>query len=207
MDQPTPQTSITPLRNGLVPVAGSRGVAREVYEPAEDTDLLIAALRKEPLAGLRALDVGTGSGAVGQAMRDAGARVVAVDINPAAARAARALGLDVLRGDLASAVRGPFDAVAFNAPYLPSSEDERLPGEIDRAFHGGEGGVEVSERLARDLPRVLAPGGRAFLVVSSRADLDRLAQAIEAAGLGHEKVASVRFFFEEIAVWRLQRAG
>jgi len=175
------------------------------YEPAEDTDLLLAALRQERLAGLRACEVGPGSGVVSRAMMDAGARVVAVEINPAAARATRKLGVPVARGDLLSCVRGPFDLVAFNAPYLPSSEEERLPGDIDRAFHGGEGGVEVSIRFARDLPRVLAPGGRAYLVVSSRADLDALAAAIREAGLRHEKVAAARFFFEEIAVWRITR--
>src|SRR5439155_24163871 len=124
-------------------------------------------------------------------------------INLAAVEAARALGVPAIRGDLLTALRGPFDLVAFNAPYLPSAEDERLPGDIDRAFHGGEGGVEVSARFVADLPRVLAPEGRALLVVSSRADLGALAEAVARAGLRREKVASARFFFEEIAVWRL----
>lgn len=177
----------------------------DVYEPSEDTDLLIRALLLDRLAGARALDVGTGSGAVARAMMDAGARVVAVDLSPHAARAARALGVPVVRGDLATAFRGPFDVVAFNAPYLPSSDEERVEGWLDHAFHGGEGGVEVSERFVRDLPRVLAPGGRAFLVVSSRADLARLAESTQGAGFAWTQVASARYFFEEIAVWRLER--
>ncbi len=170
----------------------------DVYEPAEDTHLLIGALAAERPSGTWWADVGAGGGAVADAMRRAGARVVAIDINPRAA-------MDV-RGDLLGALRGPFEVVAFNAPYLPSSEEERVEGWLDRAFHGGEGGVEVSERFVADLPRVLAPGGRAYLVVSSRADLDRLARAVASAGLRHEKVASARFFFEEIAVWRLVRS-
>ena len=175
----------------------------DVYEPAEDTDLLIAALLGDAgLAGARALDVGTGSGAVGAAMRDAGARVLAIDVNPHACEAARMRGLDVLRGDLAGAVRGPFDLIAFNAPYLPSEPEERVDGWLDHAFHGGEGGVEVSERFVRDLPRVLAPRGRAYLVVSTRAELDRLRAAVPRA-LGVDVVATTRFFFEELQVWKL----
>lgn len=178
----------------------------DVYEPAEDTALLIRVLRAEVRTGERALEVGTGSGAVAKALAELGARVVAVDINPLAARAAHALaGPIVLRGDLASALRGPFDVVAFNAPYLPSSDEERVEGWLDHAFHGGEGGVEVSERFVRDLPRVLAPGGRAYLVVSSRADLPRLLATIAAAGLAAAPAGSARFFFEEVSVWRLSR--
>lgn len=181
-----------------------------VYEPAEDTELLRRVLREqEPsLVGRRALDVGTGTGAVTRTLLDLGARVVAVDVSPHAATLARenAPGADVVRGDLMGALRGPFEVVAFNAPYLPSEPHERVEGWLDRAFHGGEGGVEVSERFVRDLPRVLAPEGRAYLVVSSRADLDRLRAAVRGAGLLEETVGTERWFFEEVAVWRLRRA-
>jgi release factor glutamine methyltransferase len=181
----------------------------DVYEPAEDTQLLLDVLaRDEPaLAGARAIDVGTGTGAVARALAAAGARVVAVDINPHAAALARrnAPGADVLRGDLMRAVRGPFDVVAFNAPYLPSAEEERVEGWLDHAFHGGEGGVETTLRLVADLPRVLAPHGRAYVVVSSRADTAAIEEAARRAGLAVEKRGSVRFFFEEVAVWRFAR--
>lgn len=181
-------------------------MSHDVYAPSDDTELLIRTIREQEgsLAGKRVADVGTGSGAVARAMEELGADlVVAIDISPLAARAARGKVADVVRADLMSALRGPFDVVAFNAPYLPSAPDERVEGWLDKAFHGGEGGVEVSEAFVRDLRRVLAPGGRGYLVVSSRADLERLAKATDAAGFRHEKVASARFFFEEIAVWKL----
>ena len=205
-------------------------MSRDVYAPSDDTELLIQALRKEEssLEGKRVADIGTGSGAVAEAMTSMGADlVVAIDISPLAARAAKGKLADVVRADLMSALRGPFDVVdggradeppstsrtrqrwsgfdvvAFNAPYLPSSAEERVEGWLDKAFHGGEGGVEVSEAFVRDLRRVLAPGGRSYLVVSSRADLDRLRATVREAGFHEEKVASARFFFEEIAVWKL----
>lgn len=181
-------------------------MSQDVYASSDDTELLIRAIRERegPLRGLRVADVGTGSGAVARAMEELGAQlVVAIDISPLAARAARLTVADVVRADLMSALRGPFDVVAFNAPYLPSSAEERVEGWLDKAFHGGVGGVEVSEAFVRDLRRVLVPGGRAYLVVSSRADLDRLRATVQREGFREEKVASARFFFEEIAAWRL----
>ena len=61
----------------------------EVYPPSEDTELLLKAILAEPLRGARVCEVGPGSGVVSRAMMDAGATVVAVDINPAAAQADR----------------------------------------------------------------------------------------------------------------------
>lgn len=164
--------------------------------------------READAAGKLALDVGTGSGALAAVLQELGARTMAVDIAPAAVAAAREkCGPIVYRGDLASAARGPFDVVVFNPPYLPSAEDERLEGWIDVAFHGGEGGVEVTIAFVRDLARLLAQGGRAYIVVSSRADLPRLAKAIAEGGFEVHMMASMRFFFEEIAIWKLSRAA
>jgi len=183
----------------------------DVYEPAEDSRLLADAILARDLAGKRVLDVGTGSGiaAVAAAMR--GARVLAVDLNAVACALARAnaakngTAVGVLRGDLATGVRGPFDLVAFNAPYLPSAPHERLAGPLDAAFHGGEGGVEVATRLVRDLPRILAPDGEALVVASSRGDLDALRDEAAQAGLAVAEEAEVRFFFERVGLWRLRR--
>ncbi len=182
----------------------------DVYEPAEDTELLLRVIaEQEPdLDGQRALDVGTGTGVISRALAARGARTVAVDLNPHATRIARLNTrgrVDIVRGDLATALRGPFDVVTFNAPYLPSAPEERVEGWLDHAFHGGDTGIETSVRLIHDLPRLLAPGGRAYLVVSSRADLARLEAEAHEACLKHESLAATRFFFEEVSVWRLGR--
>lgn len=178
----------------------------DVYEPAEDSFLLAEAILARDLAGRRALDVGTGTGIAGLAMAQRGARVVAVDASPHAAALARrnlAGRASVVRGDLASALRGPFDLVAFNAPYLPSAPEERVEGWLDAAFHGGKGGVEVARRFVRDLPRVLAPDGEALLVASSRGDLDGLREEAASAGLAMSEVGDVKFFFERVVLFRL----
>jgi len=50
---------------------------------------------------------------------------------------------------------------------------------------------------------VLSPRGRAYLVVSNRADLTTLMGLLDTLRIRFEPIARARFFFEEIAVWKL----
>ncbi|MCK6507769.1 methyltransferase [Myxococcota bacterium] len=122
--------------------------------------------------GQRVLDLGCGSGIVGLLAQRAGARVVAVDLSPAAVAAARGNGLpDVRLGDLFAAVQGErFDLVACNPPYLQGPPRGRLPRtrSLSRALYGGPD-WEVARRFARQVPDHLAPGGEALLCWSDRA--------------------------------------
>ena len=62
----------------------------QVYPVEEDTQLLLEAALAEVRPGDRVLEVGTGSGHIAASLADRAARVVALDINPHAVRAARA---------------------------------------------------------------------------------------------------------------------
>lgn len=167
-----------------------------VYRPSEDSRLLLSSIRLD--RGERFLEVGTGTGLIAlHAARVA--RVVATDASADAVRLARAnarrnhLPLEVVRTDLAAGVRGPFDVVAFNPPYL-----EGPPGDaLDRAWAGGDRGSEISVRFLSDLPRVLAPAGRAYLLLSRANEPARsLADSMFTATC----VASRRLFFEDLDV-------
>ncbi len=174
-----------------------------MYRPSEDSRLLLAAVRLRP--GERFLEVGTGSGFLAvHAARIA--RVVATDVNPAAVGLARANALrnhvpmDVLATDLMAGLRGPFDVVAFNPPYLEGAPTDR----IDRAWQGGRGGSEVVLRFLADLDRILAPRGRAYLLLSRANDEARAAvDSRYRARLG----ASQTLFFETLDVLELRRRG
>jgi release factor glutamine methyltransferase len=139
----------------------------QVYQPEADTYLLLAAARAEVRPGERVLDVGTGSGLIAAEMRNGGARTVAIDINPHAAISARMAGVDIVRCDLLDAIGGPFDLIIFNPPYLPTEPHERIDDWLEYALDGGTTGRAVIGRFAHDVGRVLAPGGRILLLISS----------------------------------------
>ena len=118
------------------------------------------------------LDMGTGSGVCAlAAARLTSRRVVAVDINPAAVRCARVNALlngleerlDIRQGDLFAPVAGQrFDVVLFNPPFLIGTpKDDR-----DAAWRSSD----AARRFAAELSDHLAPGGAAYVLLSTFGD-------------------------------------
>jgi release factor glutamine methyltransferase len=138
----------------------------QVYRPEADTYLLLDAARAELKAGDRVLEVGTGSGLISRELAKV-SDVLATEINPHAALYARNAGVNVVRTDLFAGIRGTFDLILFNPPYLPTRPEERINDWLEYALDGGENGRVVIERFAAEVGEVLAPGGKILLVISS----------------------------------------
>jgi release factor glutamine methyltransferase len=184
-------------------LAEQRDVER-VYQPAEDSQLLADAVAEHVESGERLLDVGTGSGYVAHRARGAGARVVGSDLNPEACEQAAGAGVPVVRADLTNAFRdGAFDVVTFNPPYLPEPEEGGWGDWMETALSGGEDGRAVVEPFLDDVGRVLAPGGRVYLLVSTLTGLDEVHEYAADRGLTATEVASESFSFEQLFVLEL----
>ena len=138
----------------------------QVYQPEADTYLLLDAARTEVKPGDRVLELGTGSGLIVSELAGV-TGVIATDINPHAALCAREKGIDVVRNDLFSGIRSTFDLIVFNPPYLPTLSEDRIDDWLEYALDGGMNGREVIGRFAAEVGRVLAPGGRILLLISS----------------------------------------
>jgi release factor glutamine methyltransferase len=175
-----------------------------VYVPQTDTGLLAAAVRREgTVAGARVLDIGTGTGALALAAARAGAaRVTAVDISPRAVLAARlnarlqGLQIEVHRGDLTRPVLGRrFDLVLANPPYVPSAAPSPPRRGRALAWDAGWDGRAVLDRICREVPPLLAPGGTLLLVHSALCGTQRTLRLLERAGLRAAVVARHRLPF------------
>lgn len=173
----------------------------EVYDPGEDSYLLVEAAVKEAGPGERVLEVGTGSGIVSLFINDI-TKIIATDINPYACKNARLNGVNVVRTDLFSGIRGKFDLVIFNPPYLPTAEDERLRSWLNRAFDGGVTGRIEIERFLKDIDRILPPGGRVLTVFSSLTGIDEVRKLYEERGFSVELVSEDKIPFEKLVVFR-----
>jgi release factor glutamine methyltransferase len=181
--------------------------ADDVYEPAEDSYLLIGAALSE-IAGsnrrLRILEIGTGSGIVTSAMmRDAPEHIyAATDISPHAVACAKANRVPVVRADLFRGIRGRFDLIVFNPPYLPTAPDERVDGWLDCAWNGGADGRMVIDRFLGQAPTFLADRGSILLLLSSLTGIETVRERMASVGLVVREVASVRCPGERLVVLR-----
>ncbi|WP_411576475.1 HemK2/MTQ2 family protein methyltransferase [Streptomyces mutabilis] len=162
-----------------------------VYAPQEDTALLAGALSDESLPpGAAVLDVGTGTGALALAAARRGGRVTAVDVSWRAVCAARVnamragVRVRVRHGDLFTPVRGEtFDLVLANPPYVPAPGAGRRPRGAARAWDAGHDGRLVLDRICREIPGLLRPGGVLLLVQSALSDPERTVGNLREAGL------------------------
>lgn len=168
-------------------------VTPAVLIPRPETEILVeeaitVSRRLDRRSGepLRAVDVGTGSGAIAVALASElpEARIAAIDSSPEAIAVARrnadrhgvAGRIDLIEGDLLSPLMsggaGPeWHLVVSNPPYIAEEERESLMREVrdhepERALFAGPGGMASIERIVPQAARLLVPGGWLLLEIS-----------------------------------------
>ena len=157
-----------------------------VLDPRHATETLIEAVlhhaARSPRENWRILDLGTGSGAILCSLLQSlpGSFGAGVDISRGACVIARenlaALGLAqrglVIRGDWTRTLRGPFDVIVSNPPYVVRGEIARLAPEVrdhdpHLALDGGEDGLAAYREIIPASRDLLAPDGLIALEVGA----------------------------------------
>ncbi|MBU0497241.1 MAG: methyltransferase [Candidatus Thermoplasmatota archaeon] len=186
-----------------------------VYEPSEDTFLMLENL--SCTATDRILELGTGCGIIALTCALHSAHVVATDINPHAISIAyqnymqnkHNLRADVqlLRGNLFSMIKPQplFDKILFNPPYLPTRESERLPGWINTAFDGGESGLGIISQFLQPLPHYLTKRGQGYFIASSLSNITQLRKSFDKCAVSGSIISQQRFNDETLYLYRVTR--
>ncbi len=200
---------------------------QNIYEPAEDTFLLLDALQTEcqflrERKPLICLEVGSGSGVVSTfAAQMLGNKTfyLCTDINSKAAHITKQTGsennvnLNPLLADLASPlldrIAGHVDLLLFNPPYVVTpSEEVGRPGTkagIEASWAGGKDGREVIDRLLPCIPRLLSPSGVFYMVVLKENRPNEIAKMLIEQNMEASVILSRRCGAEFLAILRFVR--
>lgn len=168
-------------------------------EPRPDSEAIVEAAlaalgsrRQEPLS---VLDLGTGTGCllISVLHECPHATGLGIDLSLEACETARGnaalngvAGRAAFRqGDWTAGLRGPFDLVLSNPPYIASGEISGLAVEVREhdprlALDGGADGLDCYRLLARQVPPLLAAGG--LVVLEIGAGQERDVEALMTAG-------------------------
>tara|TARA_Y100000034_G_C6909547_1_gene423490 strand:- start:1941 stop:3098 length:1158 start_codon:yes stop_codon:yes gene_type:complete len=181
-----------------------------IYEPAEDSYLLQKQIKKYCKPSSVVLDIGTGSGIQAREAALYCNNVIGVDIQQSVIdnlnehkkyfKNKRLKRIKYKVSDLFSNVKGKFDLILFNPPYLPQDI-----GIDDITIYGGKKGYELIERFLSEVNNYLKVGGKVLLLFSSLSKEKKVIEFIEKSGLKHKIISKQKVFFEELFVVLLEK--
>ena len=163
-------------------------------------------------AGEAVLELGAGIGLAAVLAAREGCRVIATDVVPAAVECARANAvlngvadrLEVRLGDCFEPVRGQtFDLICTSPPQMPTPPARGRDDAEAAADNGGPDGWALLDRLIREAPAHLAPGGRFLFTLFGFLGIEGAKARLRAAGLDPVVVARERHGFPRIGFERL----
>ncbi|MDO8509288.1 MAG: methyltransferase [Nanoarchaeota archaeon] len=173
-----------------------------IYEPSDDSYLLKKEVSKF-CKGKTVLDVGSGSGIQAESAIEFGAKeVLAIDIDSEAVKLLTKKGISALKSDLLSNVKGKFDLIIFNPPYLPL--DKMEDRESSRITSGGEAGDEIILRFLKEAKKSLSAKGIILIVLSSLTPKSRIIKRLKELDLKKEVIAEKKLFMEKLEVWKIE---
>ncbi|MFC1505863.1 HemK2/MTQ2 family protein methyltransferase [Thermoproteota archaeon] len=173
-----------------------------VYDPAEDTTLLVKNL--DVRINDRVLEIGVGSGYISLVASQKAESVFGIDINPHAVRLAKINAkqnnidnVEFIVSDLFTAIKGKFSLIIMNPPYLPQSVDDKNDP-IDYSWNGGRDGRNLTERFIKEVDNYLGNKGRIQIIQSTLSGYDKTINALREKGFEVEIQDEQSFFFEKI---------
>lgn len=173
-----------------------------IYEPGEDSHLLSKNLKRY-VKNKSVLDMGSGSGIQAEtALKNGASSVLAVDINPASIKLLKQKNIPCVKSNLFSKVKGKFDIIVFNPPYLPL--DSREDPESTLITSGGKAGYELTLKFLKSAKEHLTKKGTILLIVSSLTPQDKINALIKKLGLRKKVVESQSFFMETLSLIELK---
>ena len=167
-----------------------------MYEPREDSFLLLKNIKPHIKPEDRVLDMGTGSGILAKEALRFSKQVTAVDISKEIPKNLNLGKVNLVHSDLFSNIKEKFNVILFNPPYLPSKGIRHL--DLD----GGRNGTEIINRFLKQAKEHLETKGKILLLCSSlNTDIEKI---FTKYNYNFKKIDETSLFFEKLYVYELK---
>lgn len=175
----------------------------EIYEPREDSFLILNNVIKECEKDYSICDMGTGSGVIGLGVIGKVKKITMVDINPLAIKQLKDRieedeNIQIIESDFFENIDEEFDLISFNAPYLPDD-----PKVKDIALDGGKEGYEVTLKFLESAKNHLKENGKIILLISTLTKIDVVEKFLEDNNYSFEIIDRENVSFETLLVYRI----
>jgi len=154
-----------------------------IYEPREDSLVLVKWVNKYCRPGMKVLDIGCGSDNSNEVLS------CLKDYNP-------------IKSNLFENIHESFDLIIFNPPYLPEDKDE--PSDSKQICCGGENGWELIEKFLEQAKNHLKRKGIILMVFSSLTNKEKVNSLILKNNFIFRELEIVKLFFEELYIYELK---
>lgn len=172
-------------------------MSNQTYIHSDDSQLLADTIgRQTPSDAF--LEIGVGNGGNLKIANNLFRLVVGTDIVNLRKVKKEFPSAEIVLSDRASCFRSNvFDLVAFNPPYIPSTEI------VDKSVDGGFGGFEVPLSFLESATRVVKENGKIVMLASDQGNMSMLTGYCSQRSLSLRKVAEKSLFFETLYVFEI----
>lgn len=175
-----------------------------MYQPAEDSFLLAKQLNillSKLNSNIKILDMGTGSGIQAKECLKSGINkknLTLVDIDKQVIRNLEKK-FNIIHSNLFSKVKGKFDLIIFNPPYLP---EDKYDNNLDTT--GGKKGDETTVKFLKQSKYHLNKNGKILLLLSSLTPRKRIQEEIKKQKKKLIKLDEEKLFMESLEIFLIQ---
>lgn len=193
----------------------------DVYNPAEDTFLLLDALEKEipyllSIQPQFVVEIGSGSGVVVTALAQVFKSICiyfATDINIQACLSTQSTAtknsvlVECLNMDLLTCFKyHSFDVILFNPPYVVTDCREISGKGLERAWAGGPRGRTIIDKVLQDLSQLLSPRGICYMVLLKENNPQEVVTYMKKMDFYSQCVLERKILGEHLYVYKFFRA-
>lgn len=192
-------------------------VNNKVLIPRQDTEILVEEVMKAARPGMKLLDMCTGSGCIVISLVKLvpGMEAVASDLSGEALETAgenarrQEAEITFVQGNLFESVKGQFDIIVSNPPYIPSAGIEELMEEVRlfeprTALDGREDGLYFYRKITEESPGYMKEGGWLMFEIGCSQGQE-VSELMKNAGFSHVSVCKDLAGLDRVVKGRLER--